>query len=106
MSGPQRTLDSLFGALQQDRADIDRAIRRMREANRRLTGSTGEAPTPLNQVAVKTTLPPQDEPLLMRLTIEQALMSEVILFEGIAGTVEEAGTAMVSGAVGRTYDKF
>ncbi len=50
MSGPQRSLSSLIDEIRGQTADLNAYVERMRAANRRLTGSTGETPTKIGSV--------------------------------------------------------
>jgi hypothetical protein len=77
--GPIRSISGVTNDLMIQRDEVRSLIRRLREANRRLTGSTGEAPTPLAQNAagqvVNTTITP---PLLVQLTVEAEYLAQAV----------------------------
>jgi len=68
--GPQRSLTSLINEVHSQTAEVNSFVNRLRQANRRLTGSTGESPTVLGAGAVGRLSEKVDEmpPLMVALT--------------------------------------
>lgn len=69
--GPMKSISEMIRDVNDQATEIRGMTRRMRDANRRLTGGTGEAPTTLNAVATedigKTAA--DARPLLVSLTV-------------------------------------
>jgi hypothetical protein len=106
--GPIRSLSGMNDDVLEQTNEVQSLVRRLRDANRRLTGTTGEAPTPLNAAsggsgeATKLPAPP---PLLIRLTqsIEALnaatsdLRAEVSYLENFSETGSDEKTGGLSG---------
>ncbi len=97
MSGPQMGLSRVTEEIIGQTSDINGFVERMRTANRRLTGSTGQAPTPLKPPETgyaekQTTI--EEPPLMVRLTnavellnaARSDLAAEISYFESLAET--------------------
>lgn len=76
--GPIRSISGVTMDIINQRDEIRSLIRRLREANRKLTGSTGEAPTPLAQSAGQAVNATINPPLLVQLTVEAEQLAQSI----------------------------
>jgi hypothetical protein len=77
VSGPQRSLTGIIEDIRSQTGEVNSIVYRMRTAGRRLTGTTGEAPTPLTGAG----RPPEAEevpPLMVQLTIGTEKLNQAI----------------------------
>lgn len=106
--GPMKNLSTMADEVRSQTAEVMSFVHRMRDANRRLTGNTGEAPTNA-AVAGSGAMKPEANPLLVDLTIAiehlngatADMRAEIIYFETM---VAETGVpAGVSSPVSTRY---
>lgn len=96
MSGPMRSLSGMIDDVRLETSKVNGITDRMRTASRRLTGSTGQAPTPLNPAGAGEGATIKSEPpLMVQLTLEieglkratSELFDEINFLESISETV-------------------
>lgn len=99
-----RTISSMIDEVRSQTSEVLNFVDRLRTANRRLTGSTGEQPTPIGKISGEVA-GAKDMPLLEELNTELErlnaatadLRAEVNFFESISETsVPDNGVAKAS----------
>lgn len=97
--GPMRNLTGIIEDIRAQTDEVTSITHRMRSANKRLTGGTGEAPTPLtNQGGTLSAIKEDEPPLMVKLTIVTeklnqamaALRAEISYFETLSETGQRA----------------
>lgn len=107
--GPMKNLSMMANEVRSQVSEVMSLVHRMRDANRRLTGNTGELPTKGEEAGAPVGMPPEANPLLVDLTVAiehlngatANLRAEIDYFEA---TVAETGVRPVAPSpVGARY---
>jgi hypothetical protein len=112
MSGPLKSLSALTDEVRAQTAEVHGFVYRMRDANRRLTGSTGEQPTKLERLDGGGRMgdaPTDRNPLLVDLTVATEalnsataeLRAELVYFETMVSETGQDTKSYAANATGR-----
>lgn len=67
--GPMKNLSAMANEVRCQASEVMSLVYRMRDANKRLTGNTGELPTNRVEAGAPVGMPPEANPLLVDLTV-------------------------------------
>ena len=97
--GPIKSFSSMIDDVRSQTNEVDNLVRRIRAASNRLTGSTGQTPTPINATQQGRAETADRPPLLIDLTVRlealnsvvSELRDEVTYLEQYSETAEDMG---------------
>lgn len=108
--GPIRSLSGMIEDVNEQTAEGERLLRRLRDANRKLTGGCAEPPAQLKDASSsKAERDPIEVPLMVRLTVVlevhrqvlNAIREEVTYLENHSETATDVGESTVKAGFGQ-----